>query len=223
MRRWRISLTFREATGGPGPPAGSPARPSQPTAQLPDGAVDAPPYRWRVLEDFVVGPEVEALEAIGPIRIALPAPRSNAPSVPRPSRQWVQDEGLERAQNPGDRQRPLQRVGFHRLKDQPSGGHAEDKRAEQPQKVPEYAQGFCEFNGLPPMAGKGRLECRGFARSGPSRTKVPRACRGIIRAMSVRKQSTQSHKPRRLHGQQLVLTVIGLLVIATFILGMLAR
>jgi len=41
--------------------------------------------------------------------------------------------------------------------------------------------------------------------------------------MSVRKQSTPTRRPRRLHGQQLVLTVIGLLVIVTFILGMIAQ
>jgi hypothetical protein len=41
--------------------------------------------------------------------------------------------------------------------------------------------------------------------------------------MSIRKQSTPARRSRRLHGQQLVLTVIGLLVIVTFVLGMLAR
>jgi len=41
--------------------------------------------------------------------------------------------------------------------------------------------------------------------------------------MSARKQSAPPRRPRRLHTRQIVLTVIGVLVIATFILGLLSQ
>jgi hypothetical protein len=41
--------------------------------------------------------------------------------------------------------------------------------------------------------------------------------------MSTRKPSGAARRPRRLHARQIALTVIGLLVIATFVLGLLAQ
>jgi hypothetical protein len=41
--------------------------------------------------------------------------------------------------------------------------------------------------------------------------------------MSARKQAAPARRPRRWHTRQIILTVIGLMVIATFILGLLAQ
>jgi len=41
--------------------------------------------------------------------------------------------------------------------------------------------------------------------------------------MSARRQSGSTRRPRRLHTRQILLTVIGILVIATFVLGLIAQ